>query len=329
MELILNGTQPIYRQLADQIMLKIHTGELKAGEKLPTERDLAQQLYISRGTVKKAYKELADNNIIEIIQGSGSYVYAEKKIYDGERRKQATAMINTLLDKLEVWDFPMEEIETLLHMCIAHRTRTARPVRCAIIDCNPESLGIFKRQLSYIPNVTLSAILVDSVIMDDDPNSLLADYDLIFTTETHYGQVAKCLNGNCQTLFPVSEALSRQCIISISTLPKNASVGIVCTSNKFANLIYEEMELFCPLSGALPIHFDVDADSILRFIQKYDAIIISPDSVILDAGFSDPRLQDFLDQGGRLIPFDYMIDRGSLIHIEELISRTLHEKYAQ
>ena len=329
MEFALNGTKPIYQQLVDQILLKIHTGELKAGEKLPTERDLAQQLYISRGTVKKAYKELADNNIIEIIQGSGSYVYAEKKLYDGERRKQATAMINELLDKLEVWNFPMEEIETLLHMCMAHRTRTARPVRCAIIDCNPESLGIFKRQLSYLPNVTLSAILVDSVIMDDDPNSLLADYDLIFTTETHYGQVSKCLGGNCQTLFPVSEALSRQCIISISTLPGNAAVGIVCSSNKFANLIYEEMELFCPLTKPLPVHFDLDADSILRFIQKYDAIIISPDSVILEPGFADPNLSEFLNRGGKLIPFDYMIDRGSLIHIEELISRILHDKYAQ
>ena len=91
LEFTLSGTKPIYQQLVDQIMLKIHIGELKAGEKLPTERDLAQQLYISRGTVKKAYKELADNNVIEIIQGSGSYVYAEKKIYDGERRKQATA----------------------------------------------------------------------------------------------------------------------------------------------------------------------------------------------------------------------------------------------
>ncbi len=324
----LNGSKPIYKQLIDEILAKIRSGELRPGEKLPTERSLAQQLYVSRGTIKKAYKELADNNIIEIIQGSGTYVYAEKKLYDGGMRKQATNMINSLLDRLEFWDFPIEEIETLFHMCITHRTRANRPVRCAIIDCNSESLGIFKRQMSYLPDITLSAILVDSVIMDDTPDALLADYDLIFTTETHYGQVTECLKISPENLFSVSEALSQQCIISISTLPQNSSIGIVTSSNKFANLICEELERFCPLPSPLCIHFDVDVDSILQFIQKYDTIIISPNSAILEPGFSDSRLQSFYDRGGRLIPFDYMIDRGSLIHIEELVSRILRDKYA-
>lgn len=237
-------------------------------------------------------------------------------------------MINSLLDRLEFWDFPIEEIETLFHMCITHRTRANRPVRCAIIDCNSESLGIFKRQMSYLPDITLSAILVDSVIMDDTPDALLADYDLIFTTETHYGQVTECLKISPENLFSVSEALSQQCIISISTLPQNSSIGIVTSSNKFANLICEELERFCPLPSPLCIHFDVDVDSILQFIQKYDTIIISPNSAILEPGFSDSRLQSFYDRGGRLIPFDYMIDRGSLIHIEELVSRILRDKYA-
>ena len=324
----LNGSKPIYKQLIDEILAKIRSGELRPGEKLPTERSLAQQLYVSRGTIKKAYKELADNNIIEIIQGSGTYVYAEKKLYDGGMRKQATNMINSLLDRLEFWDFPIEEIETLFHMCITHRTRANRPVRCAMIDCNSESLGIFKRQMSYLPDITLSAILVDSVIMDDTPDALLADYDLIFTTETHYGQVTECLKISPENLFSVSEALSQQCIISISTLPQNSSIGIVTSSNNFANLICEELERFCPLPSPLCIHFDVDVDSILQFIQKYDTIIISPNSAILEPGFSDSRLQSFYDRGGRLIPFDYMIDRGSLIHIEELVSRILRDKYA-
>ena len=324
----LNGSKPIYKQLIDEILAKIRSGELRPGEKLPTERSLAQQLYVSRGTIKKAYKELADNNIIEIIQGSGTYVYAEKKLYDGGMRKQATNMINSLLDRLEFWDFPIEEIETLFHMCITHRTRANRPVRCAIIDCNSESLGIFKRQMSYLTYITQSEIFVDSVIMDDTPDALLADYDLIFTTETHYGQVTECLKISPENLFSVSEALSQQCIISISTLPQNSSIGIVTSSNKFANLICEELERFCPLPSPLCIHFDVDVDSILQFIQKYDTIIISPNSAILEPGFSDSRLQSFYDRGGRLIPFDYMIDRGSLIHIEELVSRILRDKYA-
>lgn len=49
MQYELKGDGPIYRQLVEQILLKIRTGELKAGEKLPTERDLAQQLIFPGG----------------------------------------------------------------------------------------------------------------------------------------------------------------------------------------------------------------------------------------------------------------------------------------
>ena len=328
MEFQIDASGPIYRQLVEQILARIKTGELQPGDRLPTERELAAQLGVARGTVKKAYRELADNNIIEVIQGSGSYVYAERKLYDGQRRQRAVVMIEELLDKLEMWDFPVEEIDMLLHMCSAHRVRPARPVRCAIIDCNPESLGIFKRQLAYIPNITLSAILVDSVIMDDAPQALLSDYDLIFTSETHYDQVAQCLGSDRSKLFPASVSLSRQSIIHISTIPRGAAVAAVCTSNKFYNLICEELALAYPLSKPLPVHFDLDAESILRFISKYDTVIVSPDSIILEPDFADGRLQAFLDRGGQLISFDYMIDRGSLIHIEELVSRVLQEKYA-
>lgn len=327
MDFILDNSKPIYRQIVDQVLLKIRTGELKAGEKLPTERELAKRLYIARGTVKKAYRELADNNIIEIIQGSGSYVYSEKKLYDGQRRKLAINMIDELLEKLDLWDISIEEAETLVHMCITRKRHNENLVRCAIIDCSPESLSIFKRQLAYIPNTTFSAILVDSVIMDDDPSALLADYDLLLTTQTHYGHVSECLGGNSRKLYKVSISLSRQSIVSISTFPERASIGVVCTSSKFSNLICEELNMFRPRPTPLPVTFDVDPESILDFISRYDTIIISPDSIILDPGFSNPRLSVFLEAGGRLIPFDYMIDKGSLIHAEELVSRVMIEKY--
>lgn len=80
---------PIYKQLVEQLTRMIKSGELKPGDKLPTERDLAEKLCIARGTVKKAYKELSDNNIIEVIHGSGSYVYNERETIDLDARRKA------------------------------------------------------------------------------------------------------------------------------------------------------------------------------------------------------------------------------------------------
>ena len=52
-----NG-QPIYEQITEQIKNKIISGELKAGELLPSIRNLAKDLGISVITVKNAYEEL-------------------------------------------------------------------------------------------------------------------------------------------------------------------------------------------------------------------------------------------------------------------------------
>ena len=50
--------KPIYKQLVDEILDDIKQGRLNPEDKLPTERELAERLGISRGTVKKHIRSL-------------------------------------------------------------------------------------------------------------------------------------------------------------------------------------------------------------------------------------------------------------------------------
>ena len=52
------GASPAYTQIVHYIETSIKTNKLRPGDKLPPERDLAEQLGTARGTVKKAYEEL-------------------------------------------------------------------------------------------------------------------------------------------------------------------------------------------------------------------------------------------------------------------------------
>jgi GntR family transcriptional regulator len=53
------GTEiPIYRQIMRQVMDAIADGRLSAGDQVPSQRDLGEQLGIAWLTVKKAYEEL-------------------------------------------------------------------------------------------------------------------------------------------------------------------------------------------------------------------------------------------------------------------------------
>ena len=64
----------LYAQLADAIASLIETGVIRAGDRLPPERSLADALSVSRGTVVKAFDRLAAAGAVERIQGSGTTV---------------------------------------------------------------------------------------------------------------------------------------------------------------------------------------------------------------------------------------------------------------
>jgi DNA-binding transcriptional MocR family regulator len=64
--------QPAYLALADRIRLLILDGRVSLGTRLPSERELAQQLELSRTTVSAAYASLRDAGYLESVRGSGS-----------------------------------------------------------------------------------------------------------------------------------------------------------------------------------------------------------------------------------------------------------------
>ena len=69
-----NSVTPIYQQIVNSVVHGIETGELTAGDKLPSINVVSAQLDIARGTVEKAYRELRDREIIDSVQGKGYFV---------------------------------------------------------------------------------------------------------------------------------------------------------------------------------------------------------------------------------------------------------------
>lgn len=69
-----SDSRPIYEQITAQIKNLIISGELKAGDALPSMRFLAKELRISVITTKRAYEELERDGFIETVAGKGSFV---------------------------------------------------------------------------------------------------------------------------------------------------------------------------------------------------------------------------------------------------------------
>jgi GntR family transcriptional regulator, transcriptional repressor for pyruvate dehydrogenase complex len=87
----------LYRQIADQLSGLIEAGEYKVGDRLPPERTLAEQLKVSRSSVREALIALEVEGCVEIRGGTGVFVIERKATH----RPDAT-MVPGPFDLLEV-----------------------------------------------------------------------------------------------------------------------------------------------------------------------------------------------------------------------------------
>lgn len=100
---------PVYLQLMQQIRHGIETGALRAGERLPTIRTLAEELVINPNTVVRAYRELQHEGVVELRQGSGAYV-GQVVVERGEVMIKAGKLVHTVVERLRALGLSEAEI---------------------------------------------------------------------------------------------------------------------------------------------------------------------------------------------------------------------------
>jgi GntR family transcriptional regulator len=68
---------PLYVQAADHVAAQISSGELRPGQKLPSERDLADTWGIAYQTVRRTMAELRERGLVISVVGKGTFVRKE------------------------------------------------------------------------------------------------------------------------------------------------------------------------------------------------------------------------------------------------------------
>lgn len=89
-----NGV-PIYEQVVRQVVYAVAAGSLKAGDLVPSVRELARELTINPNTVSRAYRQLQDDGILESVRGTGLAVAA------GAVMRCCEARVNLLRARLQ------------------------------------------------------------------------------------------------------------------------------------------------------------------------------------------------------------------------------------
>lgn len=117
MELFINnhGSKPIYEQISDQIKALIISGDLQAGEGLPSIRAMARSLHISVLTVQKAYDKMQEEGFIETTAGKGCFVSARNPdFYLEEQQKKIEELFVQAIDTARASGIKLDKLIGLL-----------------------------------------------------------------------------------------------------------------------------------------------------------------------------------------------------------------------
>jgi len=102
---------PFYRQITEQVKFGIARGDLVAGDRLPTVRQLAVDLSINPNTVIRAYRELEFEGVIETHQGSGTFVGTQKpRVDDLEQQRMLDQILTELLARASGYGFSLDDV---------------------------------------------------------------------------------------------------------------------------------------------------------------------------------------------------------------------------
>ncbi|AEG61094.1 GntR family transcriptional regulator [Desulforamulus ruminis] len=105
-----NNTQPIYLQIVQRISRQVIRGELKAGDKMLSVREMALQCGVNPNTVQRVYNELEQLGIAETRRGLGTFITENEKRLLQLREDLKREQMEDFIKDMKEMGFSAEEI---------------------------------------------------------------------------------------------------------------------------------------------------------------------------------------------------------------------------
>lgn len=109
-----DSSRPIYRQIIDSYQKQLIRGELKQGDKIPSQREYAEKARINPNTVQRAYREMEALQMVETVRGQGTFITAAEQKLTEIKTEMAHNLLHYFIREMESLGYDYVEMITRL-----------------------------------------------------------------------------------------------------------------------------------------------------------------------------------------------------------------------
>lgn len=270
---------PIYVQLQNQIRELIGQGVWSEGHQLPTERELAEQLGVSRNTVSAAYKQLEVDGVIYRKQGSGTFVCSDLDSLpaDSGHKERVLKLVDLAIGEALQLGFSIEDFTAIVALRVRQRKEMLNRLQVAFVECNHEQLDYFTKELELGSGVNIHPLLLQDLrSSNSESQKKLRRMDMVVTTFFHMDEVKSILGSESARVLGIALEPSVSSIVRIARIAPDSRVPIVCLSQTFAQSIIEALEKTNLFFRDMPIITTGDLEQLAQDLEGADTVITSP-----------------------------------------------------
>ncbi len=273
-----NISTPYYIQIKDNIKKFVEFGYWTSGTKVPTERELAERLQVSRNTVSMAYSELADEGIIFSQQGRGTFIAEQDdKLIQQSRKEHLLKIIDVSIEEALQLGFSIDEFLAITHVRAREKQDILTKLKVAFIECNEEQINYFVNELDIDSGVSVIPILLSDLHNSpEEYRSKLSDADMVITTFFHLEETKALLPDIEDKILPIALEIQLETVVKIARFPSGSQIGLVCKSENFANKF--KNAIIKAGIDHLQIEFITSSskEEVISFIKRVDHVVTSP-----------------------------------------------------
>ena len=113
--------RPVYVQLAERLRKKIISSEYRAGEQIPSVRQLAAETAVNPNTVQRALAELESEGLLEVRGTLGKFVTEDRAIIERCQRDHAKSLVRDFVASAKEMSIPTKELISMIEEEINER----------------------------------------------------------------------------------------------------------------------------------------------------------------------------------------------------------------